>query len=53
MLQINILNGGIKMLNLLITGACGVTSRSVVRSLNKSDIFKGKINFITAGASQG
>ena len=33
-------------INLLVTGACGVTSRSVVRSLQRSDYFKGKINFI-------
>lgn len=34
------------MIRMLVTGACGVTSRSVVRSLNKSDLFKGKIEFI-------
>ena len=34
------------MIKMLITGACGVTSRSVVRSLNKSDLFKGQIEFI-------
>lgn len=32
--------------NILITGACGVTSRSVVRSLNKSSYFAGKCNYI-------
>ena len=31
---------------ILITGACGVTSRSVVRSLNKSSIFGQKCEFI-------
>lgn len=31
---------------ILVTGACGVTSRSVVRSLNKSEIFGGKCVFI-------
>ena len=31
---------------ILITGACGVTSRSVVRSLNKSKLFGGKCEFI-------
>lgn len=30
----------------LVTGACGVTSRSVVRALNKSDKFAGKCEFI-------
>lgn len=35
-----------KKLKILITGACGVTSRSVVRSLNKSEIFAGKCEFI-------
>lgn len=34
------------MIKMLISGACGVTSRSIVRSLNKSEIFKGKIDFI-------
>lgn len=34
------------MIKVLVTGACGVTSRSVVRSLNISDIFKGQIEFI-------
>lgn len=33
-------------IRILVTGACGVTSRSVVRSLNKSEIFAGKCNFI-------
>lgn len=32
--------------NILVTGACGVTSRSVVRSLNKSLYFKNKCRFI-------
>lgn len=31
---------------ILVTGACGVTSRSVVRSLNKSKYFKNKCLFI-------
>lgn len=31
---------------ILVTGACGVTSRSVVRSLNKSEYFKDKCIFI-------
>lgn len=31
---------------ILITGACGVTSRSVVRSLNKSDYFANRCEFI-------
>ena len=31
---------------ILVTGACGVTSRSVVRSLNKSIIFAGQCDFI-------
>lgn len=31
---------------ILVTGACGVTSRSVVRSLNRSEIFKGQCEFI-------
>lgn len=31
---------------ILVTGACGVTSRSVVRSLNKSEHFKNKCLFI-------
>lgn len=35
-----------KKVNILVTGACGVTSRSVVRSLNKSQYFKDKCNFI-------
>ncbi len=35
-----------KKIKILITGACGVTSRSVVRSLNKSDFFAGKCEFI-------
>lgn len=30
----------------LITGACGVTSRSVVRSLNESEIFRNQCDFI-------
>ena len=34
------------MIKMLVTGACGVTSRSVVRSLNKSEFFKDKIEFI-------
>lgn len=34
------------MIKILVTGACGVTSRSVVRSLNKSEIFKDKCEFI-------
>lgn len=33
-------------LRLLVTGACGVTSRSVVRSLNISNVFKDEIEFI-------
>ncbi|MDE5875980.1 MAG: hypothetical protein K2H47_00515 [Muribaculaceae bacterium] len=33
-------------INVLVTGACGVTSRSVVRSLNKSELFKDKLRFI-------
>lgn len=33
-------------INVLVTGACGVTSRSVVRSLNKSPYFKDCCNFI-------
>lgn len=33
-------------INILITGACGVTSRSVVRSLNLSNQFKNKLKFI-------
>ncbi len=33
-------------INVLVTGACGVTSRSVVRSLNKSEFFKDKLRFI-------
>ncbi len=33
-------------IKILITGACGVTSRSVVRSLNMSDYFAGKCEFI-------
>lgn len=32
--------------NVLITGACGVTSRSFVRALNQSEYFKDKLNFI-------
>lgn len=35
-----------KKIKILVTGACGVTSRSVVRSLNKSNIFAGKCEFI-------
>jgi len=31
---------------ILITGACGVTSRSVVRSLNASEFFAGRCEFI-------
>ena len=31
---------------ILVTGACGVTSRSVVRSLNVSPYFKGKCEFV-------
>lgn len=34
------------MIKILITGACGVTSRSVVRSLNTSKVFSGKCEFI-------
>ena len=34
------------MKKVLITGACGVTSRSVVRSLNTSKLFAGKCEFI-------
>lgn len=34
------------MIKILVTGACGVTSRSVVRSLNQSALFKGKCEFI-------
>lgn len=34
------------MIRVLITGACGVTSRSVVRSINESEFFKGKVEFI-------
>ena len=34
------------MIKVLVTGACGVTSRSVVRSLNKSSLFAGKCEFI-------
>lgn len=34
------------MIRILITGACGVTSRSVVRSLNTSKLFAGKCEFI-------
>lgn len=30
----------------LVTGACGVTSRSVVRSLNKSEVFSNQCEFI-------
>ena len=33
-------------IKILVTGACGVTSRSVVRSLNESKIFAGKCEFI-------
>lgn len=33
-------------IKILVTGACGVTSRSVVRSLNKSEVFSGKCEFI-------
>lgn len=35
-----------KEIRILVTGACGVTSRSVVRSLNQSKIFRGKCVFI-------
>ena len=35
-----------KKIRVLITGACCVTSRSVVRSLNKSIVFAGKCEFI-------
>lgn len=35
-----------KRFKILITGACGVTSRSVVRSLMKSEIFSGECEFI-------
>lgn len=34
------------MIRILVTGACGVTSRSVVRSLNTSKVFAGKCEFI-------
>lgn len=34
------------MYNILVTGACGVTSRSVVKSLKLSDIFKHSCRFI-------
>lgn len=34
------------MIKILVTGACGVTSRSVVRSLNVSKRFAGKCEFI-------
>lgn len=34
------------MYKILITGACGVTSRSLVRALNKSDFFKNQCTFI-------
>ena len=34
------------MINVLVTGACGVTSRSVVRSLKLSSFFRDKLNFI-------
>lgn len=34
------------MYKILVTGACGVTSRSVVRSLNKSTLFGGRCEFI-------
>lgn len=33
-------------IKILVTGACGVTSRSVVRSLNKSKVFAGRCEFI-------
>ena len=33
-------------INVLVTGACGVTSRSVVRSLNMSSIFSNSFSFI-------
>ena len=33
-------------IKVLVTGACGVTSRSVVRALNKSDKFSGKCEFV-------
>lgn len=33
-------------IKILVTGACGVTSRSVVRSLNKSKIFNNQCDFI-------
>lgn len=35
-----------KKYKILVTGACGVTSRSVVRSLNKSKYFKDNCEFI-------
>ena len=35
-----------KPYKILVTGACGVTSRSVVRSLNHSAVFGGKCEFI-------
>jgi len=31
---------------ILVTGACGVTSRSVVRALNESPVFAGKCEFV-------
>lgn len=35
-----------KRLKILVTGACGVTSRSVVRSLNLSPVYRDKCEFI-------
>ena len=35
-----------KKYKVLVTGACGVTSRSVVRSLNISEFFQGRCEFI-------
>jgi hypothetical protein len=35
-----------KKYKILITGACGVTSRSLVRALQKSEIFHGRCEFI-------
>lgn len=44
----NDFHGGITMekIKVLVTGACGVTSRSVVRSLNTSKIFSSRCEFI-------
>ena len=35
-----------KRCKILVTGACGVTSRSVVRSLMSSPIFGGRCEFV-------